>query len=468
VTGRRLLGPLALRLAAAFLAVAVAAIGVLAALTILAARTQVSDLVAHEQRADASSAAATLADAYLHAGGWRAANLAPAAAVAAQAQATLVVTNPVGVVIAAPNDALGQMMAAMHGVASVTEPRGAPVDSPVVVAGRTVGVAHLRFPTSGLPAPERAVRDALWRTAVTGTAIAVAVALLVAVLVAYRVTRPLVALTDAAERLAGGDRGARAGHRQAPGELGVLASSFDRMAGALQTEDRLRRILVADVAHELRTPLTILRGQTEAMIDGVIEPTGPALASLHDEVLRLGRVVGDLETLAAAEAAGLALQFSPVDLASIATNAVDLLQPAAADAGLELLVDAQPANAEGDPGRLQQIAVNLLANAVKFSTPGGRITVRTWAEHSRVNLEVADTGPGIPDDELGHVFERFWRGRQAQATEGSGIGLAVASELAAAHRGTLIAANTPKGGARFVLNLPGRAAVDRAVIAQGR
>jgi len=468
VTGKRLLGPIALRLSAAFLVVAVAAIGVLATLTILAAKTQVTNLVAREQRADAASAAVALADAYLHAGGWGDANLAPAAAVAAQGQATLVVTDPVGVIVAAPNDTLGQMMANMHGVASVTGARGAPVDAPVVVAGRTVGVAHLRFLASGLPAPDRAVRDALLRTAATGTAVAVAVALLVAVFVAYRFTRPLVAFADAAERLASGDHTARVGKRQAPGELGALASSFDRMADALETEDRLRRNQVADIAHELRTPLTILRGQTEAMIDGVIEPTEPALESLHHEVLRLSRLVGDFETLAAAEAAGLELRCSPVDLAVIAQTSADLLRPAAAESGLELIVDAQRADAEGDPGRLQQIAVNLLANAIKFSAPGGRINVRTWAGPGRVSLEVSDTGPGIPDDDLGHVFERFWRGRQAHATQGSGIGLAVASELAAAHRGTLIASNNPAGGAHFVLELPGRADAGRMVNAPSR
>lgn len=449
-----LLGPLGLRLAAAFLAVAVVAVGVLAALTIFAAGSEVNSFVAREQRADAQAAAVALADAFTHAGGWDGADLSPAGALAAKDLATLVVANPDGQIIAAPTDAMAGMMAAMHGVSSVAVTRGAPVTEPVTVAGQTVGYAQLRFPSVGLPAPERQVRNALWRTAVVGTALAAFAALIVALFVAGRVTRPLVAVTAAAERLSAGDRAARSGHAAAPGELGVLAASFDRMAENLEREDTLRRNLVTDVAHELRTPLTILRVQTDALLDGVSEASPETFESLRDEVDRITRVVGDLETLAAAEAATLDLHLETVDLAQIAVGAADAIQPSAEAAALTVEVDTSTAIADGDPGRLHQIAMNFLTNAVKFTPNTGRISVRTWADTSGAHLQVSDTGPGIPEAELPHVFERFWRGHAAQAVSGSGVGLAVAAELAAAHHGRVEAANGPKGGAAFTLTLP--------------
>jgi two-component system, OmpR family, sensor histidine kinase BaeS len=300
------------------------------------------------------------------------------------------------------------------------------------------------------------VRDAMGRTAVAGTAVAAAVALAVALFVATRMTRPLGALTAAARRLAAGDRSARAGVGAAPGELGALGTAFDQMASTLEREGELRAKLITDVAHELRTPLTILRGQTEALVDGVTAPDAASLGSLHEEVLRLTRLVGDLETLAAADAAGLQLEHEPVDLADVAAGAVATVRSGVGgDAqGPAFALDLHPAPALGDPGRLHQIALNLLSNASKFTPRSGTITVRTWADGAGTHLQVADTGPGFADGEAEHVFDRFWQGSVATGLGGSGVGLSVAAELAAAHDGSLTAENGATGGASFTLTLP--------------
>ncbi len=453
MTPERLTGRLSIRLVVAFVAVAVVAVAGLAALVVVASGSQVDTLVAREHRADAHAAAVTLARAYEAAAGWAAADLAPASAVAAQDQATLTVTDADGTPLVSSGDMMASM-GDMYGGSTDAVPRGAPITASVVVGGRTVGYAQLRFPASGLPAPERAMRDALWRVAIAGTALAALAALLVALYVARRLTRPLAALTSAAQRLAAGDREARSGHADAPGELGALASSFDRMAASIQREDALRRNLVADVAHELRTPLTILRGQTEAVLDGLTELNAVAVESLHDEIVRVSRVVGDLETLASAEAAGLDLHLVPVDLAQVATDAADLINPAALEAGLSIELDAHSAPSRGDPARLHQVALNLLTNAIKFTPRDGRVLVHTWADTSGAHLQVTDSGRGIPDEELPHVFERFWRGGGTGSVPGSGVGLAVASELAAAHDGRIEAANASAGGAVFTLTLP--------------
>jgi two-component system sensor histidine kinase BaeS len=300
---------------------------------------------------------------------------------------------------------------------------------------------------------ERYIRGALARTAILGVLVAAAVALVVALYVSVRVTRPVTALTIAAGDLAAGRRDTRV-DTDGPGELRTLAEAFNAMADHLDREDRLRRNLVADVAHELRTPLAILQGSTEALLDGVDEPTPEVLSSLNDEVIRLRHLVGDLETLAAAEAVGLRPRADLVDLADVALSATDLLRPLAEGRDTTITVDPQPALVIGDPDRLHQIAVNLIANAVKFTPVGGAITITTGSDEASACLEVVDNGPGIPDQEVPHVFERFWRGSNGDKASGSGIGLAVVSELVAAHRGTVSAGNVPGGGARFSVTIP--------------
>jgi len=147
------------------------------------------------------------------------------------------------------------------------------------------------------------------------------------------------------------------------------------MADALRRQEELRRSLVADVAHELRTPVTILRAECEEMVDGLAAPTPERLSSLHDEVLRLGRVVEDLEALNTAEAAALRLEHLPVDLASVAGEAVDLLRARFDDADLQFETHLTPLTVGGDATRLHQIVVNLLTNALKFTPARGTVTV---------------------------------------------------------------------------------------------
>lgn len=460
----RLLTPLGLRLAAAFVTVAVAAVAVLAALTLFSARSEVSSVVHDVHTSDAAAAAAAAARAYEDAGGWGGADLTSAAAVAARGQAVLTVQSADGTLLAAPAEEAARMMAAMHGVAVVEVARGEPVVAPVVVDGEAVGTVALRFPTSHLPTPERQIRDALSRTVLLGAALAVLSAIAVAVFVARRVSRPVTALTRAAAELEAGRRDVRVGLVDAPGELGVLAAAFDRMAASVAREDELRRRLVADVAHEVRTPLTILRGTTEALVDGVVEPDGATLASLHEEVLRLATLVGDLETLAAADAAGLHLDRRPLDVAAVARAVTELAGPAADGAGLRMDTSLRAAPVDGDEARIRQIVTTLVANALAYTPAGGTVTVRTATEGSESLVEVSDTGPGVDPTDLPHLFDRFYRGRAAAGTTGSGIGLAVARELVEAHGGSIRAANRAEGGAAFTVRLPAATAAPAAPV----
>ena len=457
MTARRLLSPLGLRLAAAFITVAVAAVAVYAVLTITSTRTELADLMLEVHREDAEGAAGAAARAYEAAGSWEDADLTGAVAVAARGQATVAVRDAEGNLVTAPAEEAAQMLEEMHGVEIVDIPRGDPVVAPIVVGGEKVGSIVLRFPAGHLPPPEAQVRATLFRTALIGAGVAAIVAIGIGLFVARRLIRPLAALTDAASELESGRRGVRVELGDQPGELGVLATAFDRMSESVEREEALRRQLVRDVAHEVRTPLSILRGTTEGLVDGVVDPDEGTLRSLHDEVLRLTRLVGDLETLAAADAAALRLDVRPVDLGEVAGAAVGLAKGAAADSELALETDLAPAPVEGDPERLRQVIVNLLSNALRHTPAGGGIIVRSSTVGEHAVLEVLDTGPGIAEADLPHVFERFYRGSGAGESSGSGIGLAVAAELVAAHGGEIDAKNRAGGGAAFTVRIPRQA-----------
>ena len=499
--GARLLGPLGWRLFAAFVLVGVGAVALLAALAVVSVRGQTSSLLASQRDQARHDIAGALAAAYARTGSWANADLTGAQALAESTGAQLVILNTAGSRVATvtpghgtehgqdhrpgqdatspaehgigghdqPSPALSgahretgslvpaRAMAGGIGLAAAATPAAAAPAAadqvPVVVNGQTVGTVVISFPPASQSAAWQA-RDAILQTVGYGTLAAVALAAAAALLVSRRTTRPLTALAAAAGAVERGDPGAEKLLRPAPGELGQVSAAFAKMARSLRHEDQLRRDMVADIAHELRTPVTILQGGTEELLDGIAAPSPGKLTSLHDETLRLGRLVDDLATLAAAQAAALTLRRAPADLGKIAAAAGEALSAQIAEAGLRLNLDAAPAVIRADETRLTQITTNLLANAIKYTPPGGQVTVTTRACTGAGMLTVADTGPGIPAAELPHVFERFWRGTGAKGRSGTGIGLAVVAELTAAHGGTVTVASPPGGGAVFTITLP--------------
>ena len=314
----------------------------------------------------------------------------------------------------------------------------------------------MRFTNSGLASADHALQSDLLRAIFGAAGLAAILALLTGLAMARRITRPVERIIAVTRAMGRGERAARVGAIAAPAELRELATAFDQMADTRDRQDQLRRNLVADVAHELRTPVAVLQAGHEALLDGITEPTPDQLASLRDEVLRLARMVGDLQTLAAADAAALQLSLRPCDLAGIAAAAADSLAGQFEAAGITLDRKLIPAGIDADPRWLHQVITNLLTNALKFTSAGGRVTIETRPDDTSAVLTVTDTGTGIPADELPRIFDRFWRGRQAAQLSGSGIGLAVAAELARAHDGQLSARSEPGQGTEMTLTLPRR------------
>ncbi len=432
---------LGLRLALAFLAVALTAVALLAGLTAAFAAADVSNL-ASQQRTELTSAIAVAAGAaWDRRNSWASADLSPVLDLAERTGAAVQV-----------RDQAGHAVASSPGFATQPGPQRS---AAVMVRGQRIGQAVARFTGSGLSAADRRLHSALLRAIAGAAGLAALLALTTGLVAARRITRPVTRLIEVTRAMAAGDRSARAGPIRAPGELRELAAAFDQMAGTLDRQEQIRRNLVAAVAHELRTPIAVLQAGHEALLDGVAEPTEAELASLRDEVLRLARMVGDLQDLAAADAAALHLTRQPCDLADLAAAAADSLARRFEAAGITVDRQLSAAPVLADPRWLHQVITNLLSNALKFTPYGGQVTISTGQAALEAVLQVTDTGVGISAEDLPHVFDRFWRGRQAIQVSGSGIGLSVAAELARAHGGQLTAASQPGHGTTMTLTLPG-------------
>nr|WP_322768927.1 HAMP domain-containing sensor histidine kinase [Frankia sp. Cr1] len=281
-------------------------------------------------------------------------------------------------------------------------------------------------------------------------------AALSALLLSRRVLRPIGALTAASRRLGAGDLTERV-PVTGRDELAELGRAFNRMAGSLaQSEERQRR-LIADVAHELRTPLANLRGYLEALADGVLAPSPELFASLHEEALLHQRIVDDLQDLALAEAGAMAYHRTSVDLSELAETCRTAHGAVAEAAGIELRVRAlSPVGVYADPDRLRQVLGNLIRNAIAATPPGGTITLTVREGDGVALIQVSDTGRGMAEQDLPHVFDRFWRADTARGrgSGGSGLGLAIARQIVTDHAGTIEVTGRLGVGTTFTVSLP--------------
>jgi two-component system sensor histidine kinase BaeS len=286
------------------------------------------------------------------------------------------------------------------------------------------------------------------------TALVLTVTIAITALVAVRLIRPLRALTAAAQDPSGGP--ARVGGR---GEIGVLAAALNDLSERRERADAQRKDLVRDVAHELRTPLTNIRSWLEAAEDGLATPlSDPALsAALLNEALQLQHLIDDLQDLAAADAGRLRLHPEPVRVADLLDQVVTA-HGGNADAAAVTLATRTTGDPSlsADPVRLRQAVGNLVSNAVRYTPPGGRVTVLGRLVDDSVELEVSDTGTGIAAEDLPHVFDRFWRADRSRTREtgGSGLGLAIVKQIVDAHGGTVTVTSTRGRGTTFVLRFP--------------
>jgi len=419
------------------LAVAVFAILAVTLAALLGTQRGFSDAEATDRQRVADQVAVVASAAYIDAGGWAGADLTTAEQIAQTAGARLIVRT----------NSSGQG----NGGSSPGSSPGA-VNAEVVADGAVVGSVRLVFgqPTS------QAGRGIAW----TWIAVAAGLALLLALVLAWwlsaRLTRPVAGLAQAVRDFASGDRDARA-PRDAPGEIGDLARAFDDMAERIQHTEATRRAMAHDVAHELRTPLAALQAGLEELRDG-LEPADPdRLAALHDQSLRIGRIVDDLGQLAEAEAPDRRMHVREIDLGDLAQSAVAAAHGLLDSAGLTIECDCPDGvMVLADPDRIQQVVSNLLSNTARYCAAGDRVTVSVGREVHFGVLTVSDTGPGMTEQDASRAFDRFHRGESTGHVRGSGLGLAVVRVLVEAQGGTVDLLSAPGAGTTVTIRLPHR------------
>lgn len=267
-----------------------------------------------------------------------------------------------------------------------------------------------------------------------------------------RMTRPMDNLIDAAARIEAGDYSAQV-PEQGPQDMRSVARAFNAMSARLKATDEQRRSVLADIAHELRTPLSVIRGQTEAISDGMYPADAAHLAPILDATQTLDRLIEDLRTLVLTDAGNLVLNKESTDLGAVVKDAVDSFQAQAEAAGVSQSADLaeHPLTADIDPARIRSVIGNLLSNALRHTPSGGSIKVAVRLSNEHVVVTVADDGEGIPPDLLPHVFERFVKG---PSSPGSGLGLSIAHDIVTAHGGQLEIESRADSGTRVTMTLP--------------
>ncbi len=328
---------------------------------------------------------------------------------------------------------------------------------PITIGGETVGWLGLRESQSTEAPLEAAFLNRQLRLLLIVGGCLLLLTGLVSLVVSRQVVRPVRALSRATRALSGRrlDTRIKVGARD---ELGQLAADFNQMAATIEAYEQQRRNWIADIAHELRTPLAVLRGEIEALQDGVRELRPEALDSLHAEVVRLGRLVDDLHQLTVTESASLRSSPSggPVDLGVIVRDTVEQFRARFERHGVEPRLDL-PAGAilRGDADRLRQVISNVFENSLRYGG-AGPLSISASVKASHVVLRIRDAGPGVPGHALPRLFERLYRVEKSRSRQlgGSGLGLAICKQIVEAHGGEILAANSSAGGLIITITLP--------------
>lgn len=348
------------------------------------------------------------------------------------------------------NDVLGSV--------DVKEDGSNVASAPIMVDGEKVGTVLVRVPGSEtlLTKFDEDFRDKSYNAMIFAAVIALIIAMVMGAIFARTIAAPVKKITNAAKALKEGDYSARTGMAGSD-EIARLGNMFDLMADSVESNRKLERRLVTDVAHELRTPLMAIQSTVEAMIDGVFKPDAERLETLNSEVQRLSRLVDALLKLSRLESRTKPIEQKKVDLTEMLSSVVQTHQAYIHDAGLNLEFEYDPhVYVFGDADLLRQATANLISNAVRYTPEGGTITIMARKGDLMGQIVVKDTGIGLTPEEAKLVFQRFWRADsgRARATGGLGIGLSVVKEIVEQHNGWVRVEGRPNEGACFTIYIP--------------
>jgi len=294
----------------------------------------------------------------------------------------------------------------------------------------------------------------------TVTVFSLLLALIAGAFTAKRLSAPISEAVGAAREIGLGHYDRRITNISNTIEIDELSSTVNDLAKGLDKQEKLRRRLTADVAHELRTPLATLQSHMEAMIDGVWEPDASRLNSCHEEIMRINRMVGDLEKLARYESENLILHKETFNLSELVQHIIKNFETDFINKNIALDFQGEVSPVFADRDKISQVIVNLLSNALKYNPAGETVNIKVGRNENQVFLKVKDSGIGIAPEDLPHIFERFYRADKSrtQQTGGSGVGLAIVKAIVDAHQGKLNVTSIINEGTEFTISLPGQVA----------
>jgi Signal transduction histidine kinase len=282
------------------------------------------------------------------------------------------------------------------------------------------------------------------------------IALILGLLMAKGISKPILNVIDTAEMISKGNYSEKIEIKSDIKEIDKLTTTINNLGTSLYDQEELRKRLTRDISHELRTPLSTLQSHMEALIDGVWQPTTERLTSCHEEILRLKRLVDDLEKLAEYEGENLLLNKTKFNMGEVINNIIVNFQKQFLDKGVKLIFNDRDVAINADKDKIIQVMVNLISNALKYTEKGGKVEVDLLEDSQFVELSVKDTGVGISDLDLPYIFERFYRADESRnkLTGGAGIGLTITKSIIEAHDGIITVESKINEGSEFVIKIP--------------
>jgi two-component system, OmpR family, sensor histidine kinase BaeS len=286
--------------------------------------------------------------------------------------------------------------------------------------------------------------------------LALGLAIVLGNLIARGISKPIKNVISTAQGISKGNFDNKITERSTISEIDSLTGTINNMADILKIQEQLRKRLTADVAHELRTPLTTLQSHLEAMIDGIWEADAARLKSCHDEIIRISRLVGDLEKLARYEGQNIILDKTEFDLVELIKSIAMNFEKEMLDRNISISISKDPVSIFADRDKISQVMINLLSNAIKYSKDGDSVEFDVSQDIKETVIKVKDTGIGIEKEHLHSIFERFYRidSSRSRITGGSGIGLTITEAIAEAHGGTIEVQSQIGVGTEFTVRLP--------------
>ena len=348
--------------------------------------------------------------------------------------------------------------AARQPIISPRDPANKADYRPLILHNKTVGYLGLIPPKIIIDTHQQRFADEQRRSMIIISLIVAGAAALLSFPLSRRMVQRITTLAAATHRLTKGSYDIRV-NAVASDELGQLARDFNSLAQTLESNEQLRRRWVADISHELRTPLAVLRGEIEAVQDGVRKLSPQTLDTLHGEVMRLERLVGDLYELSMSDIGAMQYRKTDIDIREVLQQCMEAHRAQFSDKGMTLSLQPDVPSllpVLGDPERLSQLFSNLLKNTLRYTNPGGQLQISIVTGDAGLQLNFQDSAPGVPAEALPKLFDRLYRVESSRSREhgGAGLGLALCKNIVEAHNGTIEARHSPLGGLWIAITLP--------------